>query len=87
LGYFEIEGGLKIQPETRACIEVSGQPQRRVRSYAAALVGPISAIRVTGTRRSSGQSVHTEPERLHELGAEDFAGMDGRKEFLRLSHE
>jgi hypothetical protein len=86
LGYFEIEGGLKIQPETRACIEVSGQPQRRVRSYAAALVDDLGNSRHWHAKIKR-QSVHTEPERLHELGAEDFAGMDGRKEFLRLSHE
>jgi hypothetical protein len=28
------------------------------------------------------QPVHTEPERFHELGAEDFAGADWRERFL-----
>jgi hypothetical protein len=32
------------------------------------------------------QPIHAEFRRLHEVRAQNFAGMDGGKAFLRLSH-
>ncbi len=45
LGHFQIVCELKIQPETWARIEVSGQPQGRVWSNATALVDDLGNSR------------------------------------------
>ena len=74
---FEIVGGLQIQPETGAGVEVSSQPQRRIRSYTAPLVDNFGNSRYRDAEIES-QPVHAELERFHELGAENLARMDWR---------
>jgi hypothetical protein len=76
---------LKIQPKTRAGIEVPGQSQGLIRSYAAPLVDNLrdSSHRHPQIDR---QPIHAQSQRLHEIGAQNLAWMNGRTTLLSLSH-
>jgi hypothetical protein len=85
IGGFEIVRGLKIQPEAGAGVEVRSPPQSRIRSNAAAFVNDFTHSRHADAEIKR-QPIHAEPQRLHELGAENLTRMDWRQKFLSLGH-
>jgi hypothetical protein len=75
---FEIIGGLKIQPEPGAGVEVAGEAQSCVGRNASAFVDNLGHSRYWDSKIER-QTVHAEAQRLHEFGAENLAGVDGRQ--------
>jgi hypothetical protein len=83
---FQIIGGLEIQPKPRGGMKVTRKPQGSIRRHPPALVNDLRNSRNRNVE-IEGQTIHAEFERLHEFCAQNFARVDRRKSFLRLSHE
>jgi hypothetical protein len=83
---FEIIGGLKIQPKPRAGLEVPRKAESRIWCNPAALVNNLCNSRHWDMKIER-QPIHAELKRFHELGSQNFARVDGRKAFWRVSHD
>src|SRR5580704_7689904 len=77
--------GLEIQPETRAGLEIPRKPQGGIWRDAATFVNDLRNTRHRNVEIER-QPIHAELKRLHELCAQNFAGMDGTKRPSDLSH-
>jgi hypothetical protein len=72
---FQIVRGLKIQPKSRAGVEVPSQAQSSIRSNAAALMDDLGNARHWDAQIKR-QPIHAQTQRLHELRTQNLAGMN-----------
>jgi hypothetical protein len=79
-GDFEIVEVLEIEPEFRIGVEISGEAKGGFGGDAAAFVDDFTDARGGDTELKS-ELVDGQMERLHEVLAEDFAGMNWRHQF------
>src|SRR5579859_652332 len=85
LSNFQIVSGLQIEPKTSAGIEIAGQAQRRIRRNGATLVNNLRNPSNRDTEVEC-EAIHAQLKGFHELGAQNFARVNGRKKCLRFRH-
>lgn len=83
---FQIKKILQIQPEFGIRLEIPRQAQCRVRGYAAPLMHDL-ANPSRGDVQIERELVDGQIQGLHEIFAQDFAGMDRRLKWLGLLHD